>query len=332
MQTDAQPEPVKERHRCKHLVSRAEHRVGSKHLCAQRVKIQISQNDTLCCPGRAAGIEDRSGIIGISLHFILITAVMSQTHKLRPLENRGFLRNTLDLTAFGQHIADPDRTGQFVLDAGDNDVLHFCILADGLDLVIKLIERNDHDTAGHVQISLDLLFRGKRMDHVGNCADQIDRIHHVNGLRTVRHGDGNSIIRPDTEHTQGACTFIDLIDHMPVGDVLAHKVHRYGSWLFPGGLLDLFVDTAVKVFQRLRQIADTLKPGGLHCLRYRKDDLALFILCPCITHFKAFLHYLLFHSLYKSSSSRPGEKPDPIPSKRDLKSSMISPRSLSSRP
>ena len=80
----------------------------------------------------------------------------AELHELRPLEYRCVFRDLFYLAALGQHVSDPDRLCQLVLDAGDDDVLYLRVLTDGLDLMVELVESDDHDRARHVQIVLDL--------------------------------------------------------------------------------------------------------------------------------------------------------------------------------
>ena len=50
MYADSQAEAVEQRHGGKHLVTRAEHRVRGNDLLAQRIKIQIGEQDALVVP------------------------------------------------------------------------------------------------------------------------------------------------------------------------------------------------------------------------------------------------------------------------------------------
>ena len=100
----------------------------------------------------------------------------AETHEVRPLENRCLFRDLLDLAAFCKHVADPDRSGQLVSDARYDDILYLCVFADRLDLVIELIESDHHHGSGHVEVILYLFLSRKRMYHVGNCANKVDRV------------------------------------------------------------------------------------------------------------------------------------------------------------
>ena len=199
MDAHAKTEPVEQRHGSKHLVARPEHGVGRDDLLAQRVKVFIGQFNAFGSAGGAAGIQDHGGVVGFSLHPVSAVAEPGDLHEIVPADHGSILRDLLDLASFGEHVAGTDGTGKFILDGGDDDIDHLRVFADVLEFVIELIQRHGRHGFGFIQIELDLLFRGKRMDHVGDAAHHVDGIEHVNGLGTVGHGDGDPVTGTDAD-------------------------------------------------------------------------------------------------------------------------------------
>ena len=111
-----------------------------------------------------------------------MTAAFGELHEVLPGDDRGILGYLGDLVAFGDHVAGFQRLGQLVLDAGEDDVDDAGVLADSLDLAVELVQGDDGDTVGLVEIELDLLLARERMHHAGDTADEVDGVEHVDGL------------------------------------------------------------------------------------------------------------------------------------------------------
>ena len=285
MEAHSESEAVEERHRGKHLVAHLEHRIRSQYLSTKSVEVEVRQLDAFSGSSCAAGVENGSYIVRASLHSVLIAAVLAEAHEVRPLEHWRVSRDLLDLAAFCQHVSHLDRSCELVLDAGDDHVLHFRFLTDRLDLVVELVERNYHHRIRHVEVVLDLLLSRERVDHVRNCAYEVDRIEYVNSLRAIRHRYGDLFIFPDAENTERLRAEVDLVDHMLIRDVLAHEIERDVERMLLGGLLNLLINSAVEVFQCLRKISVALEPRRLHVLRDRIYYLVVFVKCPVVTNF-----------------------------------------------
>ena len=77
---------------------------------------------------------------------------------------------------------------------------------------------------GGVEVELDLLFRGERVDHVGDAADEVDGVEHHDGLRAVGHGDGDAVAGADAERFQALRAQLDVLHELFIGRALAHEV------------------------------------------------------------------------------------------------------------
>ena len=108
------------------------------------------------------------------------------------------------------------------------------------------------------------------MDHVGDSADQVDRIKHVDGLRAVRHGDCDLVAFPESDGLQRFRAVFDLLNQLPVGRGLSHKVKRDVIRILCGDLGDLVEHGTLEVFQIQRYVAHVIRPwpfrgNGFHC-------------------------------------------------------------------
>ena len=147
MNGDSQAETVEHRHHCQHLVSRAEHGVGGQHLGAQSIEVQVGQQDTLGDAGSAAGIEDDRHILSLFLRLIFPMISAAPAHKLVPAQDWGILGDLLHLPPLGEHVAGLDGLRQGILDRGQNDVVQIDVMADGLKLMVKLVQSDGEQGA-----------------------------------------------------------------------------------------------------------------------------------------------------------------------------------------
>ena len=98
------------------------------------------------------------------------------------------------------------------------------------------------------------------MDHVGHAADKIDRIEHINGLRTVGHGDGDAVARAHADGAQRLGALFDVFNQSRVVRRAAHKVkgHMVGETV--GNVFDRFKHGSPEVIQVCRNIAEVSVP------------------------------------------------------------------------
>ena len=259
----AEAEAVEERHGGEHLVAGVEHRVRRDDLLAERIEVLVRQHDALGRAGRAAGVEDDGGVVAGAPDGVIPEAGLAHVHEFLPADDRRVLRDLGDLAALGEHIARADGLAQLILDARDDDVDDLCVLADALELVVELVERDGGDALGLVEIELDLLLRREGMDHVRDAADEVDRVEHIDGLRAVGHGDGDLVARAHADGLEGAGALLDLLDHLGIGGGLAHEVERDVPWVPLGDQLECLKHRAVKIVQMQRHVAGVTRPRGL---------------------------------------------------------------------
>ena len=263
MDGNAQAEAMEHGHDCQHLIAGTEHRVGGDDLLTQRVEVEVGKQDPLGDAGGAAAVQDHGGILALLAGLVLPAVAVAHLYKILPADDGSVRRDLLHLAAFGEHIAHLDGLGKLILDAGDDDVVEvFHVLADSLELVVELVQRDGADAARFPEIKLDLLFAGKGMHHIGDAAHQVDRVEHDDGLRTVGHADGDLIPFPDADGLEGAGAQVDLLHEFFVGGGFAHKIVGHVIRILLGHLFDCFVHTALEIFQRSGDVAQVLEPGG----------------------------------------------------------------------
>ena len=259
----AQTEAVEDGHGGQHLVPGTEHGVGGDDLLPQRVKVLIGQDDALGGAGGAAGVEDDGGIVGGAADLVVIEAIAAHPHEFLPADDRGVFGNFLDLPPLCEHVTGLDGLRQRILDAGDDDVDHLGVLADGLEFIVELIEGDGGDAFGFVEIELNFLLSGQGMHHVGNAAHQIDGVEQVNGLRAVGHGDGDLVALPDANGFQCLGTGLHLLHQLLVGGGLAHEVKGNVIGVFFGNGLHSLKHGAFKIVKVHGHTAHGASPWGL---------------------------------------------------------------------
>ena len=259
----AQSEAVEQGHGGQHPVAGPEHGVGGDDLLAEGVEVAVGQHDALGGAGGAAGVEDHRRIVKTTLHpVVLIEAEPGHVHELLPADHRRVIGDLLDLAPLSQHIAGPDGAGQGVLHRGDDDVDDAGVLADMLELVIELVQRDGGGGLGFVEIEFDLLFRRQGMDHVGDGAHQIDGIEHVNGLGAVGHGDGDLVAGAHAQSLQALGAALDLLHHLSVCSGFAHEIEGNIVGILLGDAGHCFKHTALKIVQMHGHIAHIVFPRG----------------------------------------------------------------------
>ena len=263
MDAHAQTEAVEDGHGGQHLVPGTEHGVGGDDLLPQRVKVLIGQDDALGGAGGAAGVEDDGGIVGGAADLVVVEAAAAQALEFLPPDDRGVLGDFLDLPPLGEHVARLNGLRQGILDAGNDDVDHLGVLADGLEFVVELIESNGGDALGFVEIELDLLLGGQRMHHVGNAAHQIDGVEQINGLGAVGHGDGDLVALPDADGFQRLGTGFHLLHQLFVGGGLAHEVKGNVIGVLFGNGIHGLKHGAFKIVKVHGRAAHGASPRGL---------------------------------------------------------------------
>ena len=293
MDAYSESESVEKRHRSKHFISRTEHRIARNYLLRQCIEVEVGQNDSLGGSCGSPGVQDGCRIIGRAFYLILISAVASYPHEIRPLEHRSFSRDPCDLAPFCHHVSHFDRSCELIPDTGNDDILDLGVGTDRFDLVIELVERNYHDAARHVEIILDLLLRRQRVDHVGHRSDEVGRVQHIYSLRTVRHRDRDPVILPDAEDSQRPGTQVDLIDHILICNMLAHEIKSDRKRMLLRDLLDLLIHGAVEILKCERQVSPARFPWRLYSLRDREDYLFILIKSPVVS-----IHPYSFFPIY----------------------------------
>ena len=263
MDAHAETEAVEERHGREHLVPDAEHRVGSLDLLAEGVEVQVRQQDALGGAGGAAGVEDDRGIVRPACDLVIPEAGLAQAHELVPHDDGRVLGDLFDLAALGEHVAHAQRPGERVPDPGKDDVDDLGVLADGLELVVELIEGHDRDRLGLVEVEFQLLLAGQGVDHVADGADHVHGVEHVDGLRAVRHRDGDLVVFPHADGAQALGAFMDVLDHLPVGGGLAHEVEGDVVGVRLRHVLEHADHRALIVVQRRGDLAQAREPGLL---------------------------------------------------------------------
>ena len=209
----------------------------------------------------SAGIKDDGRILAAAFNLVVVEARAAQPHKIVPADDGSFLGDLFDLAPLGQHIARLERLGERVLDAGDDDVDDLSIAADIFKLMIELIECDRRYAFGFIEVKLDLLFRGERMDHVRDRADKVDRIEHIDRLRAVRQGDRHLVVFAHADGLERAGAFFDLADHLAIACRAAHESKGRAVGILLGGLLDRVEHRSFKIIQMQGDVLGMAIPG-----------------------------------------------------------------------
>ena len=202
MDAHAQTEAVEHGHDGQHLVARLEHGVGGDDLRAQRVEVQVGQQNALGHAGGSAAVENDGGIVGRAGH-PGIGDVLAQRHELLPAKAASVLGQLGNLAALSHGVAQLHHRLQAVLDAADHQRLELGrVAANAGELLIEHVHGDGRDGLGIVQIELDLALGGQGMDHVGDGADLVDGVEHDDGHRHVGQADGHALVGPDAAGLQ----------------------------------------------------------------------------------------------------------------------------------
>ena len=249
-------------HGGEHLVAGSEHGVGGDDLLRQGVEVQVGQQDALGLAGGAAGVQDHSRIIRFARNLIVPEAGFAQAAKFVPADDRRIFGDLLQLPSLGEHISGLERLGQGIPNAGDDDVHGAGVLADGLHLVVELIQSHHSDALGLVDVKLNLLFTGQGMHHVGDGADEIGGVKDVDGLRAVGHGDGHAVPLPNTDGAQALGAALDLLYHLLIGGGTPHKVKGNCVGILPCNALHSLVHGALEIIQMGGHVPQIFHPWG----------------------------------------------------------------------
>ena len=167
----------------------------------------------------------------------------------------------LDCVMLDGEVHDPQRI----------DFLHRYLLevahamADGIPVI--------GNAAGLTEIEFYLLLCRQRMYHICYTADKVDGIEHVYCLRTVRHGDGDSVALAHTYSTQRARAGMHHLDKVRIGLTSAHEVKGNGARIFACDSLDSLKHCTGKIVKMHRNSAEMSLPRSLdpnRCCGYFK--------------------------------------------------------------
>ena len=241
-------------------------------LLGEGVEVAVGEHDALGGAGSAAGVEDDGGVIVVPLYLVVVEAASGELHEVLPADDRSVFRYLRYLIALSDHVTGLQWLCQLVLDAGEDDVDDACILADGLYLAVELVKGDDRDAVGLIEVELYFLLARERMHHAGDSSDEVDGVEHVDGLRTVGHGDGHAVTLADADGLQGAGALLYLLDHPGVGGRLAHEIegHVLGPAGCDGG--DHVEHRALKVVQMHRHPLGEGIPRRLYGVVFRHID------------------------------------------------------------
>ena len=265
MNAHAETEAVEQRHRGEHLVAGAEHRVSGDYLLAERVEVEVGEQDALGGAGGAAGIKDCAAIIGLA-------GVLGQGHvlagagQIRP-EGIALLGQLGNLPgSLGHGVQHTQGEGQLVGDLGNNDLAVVIQLGqDFRHLPVELIQGQHGLGMGHIQVKSNFLGSGQGMDHVGDGSDAVQGIEAVQGLGGVGHTNGHPVALADAQLHQALGGPVDTLDKFFIGGSLAHKGIGQGLGIFLSGLRHHLIHGQTGIVQRGRCIAVVSPPGGGQC-------------------------------------------------------------------
>ena len=266
MDADAKAEAMEDRHDGEHLHAVDRREAGGRDgLKAERIEVHVGEQNALGGAGGAAGIEDGGTVVGIAQ--ILRqgkAALFAQAQELAPPHVTALFRGLGVFAAGGQCVADGEVRQELIFDFGDEE-LRTLVLQLGQDagnLGIELVEREDGLGMGEVEIELDLAGGGKRMDHVADRADAIERVERAERLGAVRHADGDAVALVDAEREERAGHVVDLLQELRERRLFAHELIGVVFRELVGRGLDHLIDGFRRVVKVMRRVAVVFQPGG----------------------------------------------------------------------
>ena len=111
-------------------------------------------------------------------------------------------------------------------------MLKLGIFNNRLNLRIGNIDAENDIGVGLSNIIFDLLLARERVNHVGNGADFIDCVEHINRLWCIWHTDCNVIALLGAESLQGGSDFIDFFNQLFVSDFSIKVLQSRIVWPF----------------------------------------------------------------------------------------------------
>ena len=175
------------------------------------VEIKVGENDTFRLAGGAAGVHDDGFIRGVDAGVRVTDKFTGFLQEFVPCNDvlRFF---DMILAAFGEFINDADDKVHRAGGRNYNDLFEISIFNNGLDFRIRNIDAKNDFRLSLIDIVFDFFFATKWMDHVGNSADFVDSIEHINSLRGIWHTDGNAVALFGANSFEGGGDFVDFFD------------------------------------------------------------------------------------------------------------------------
>lgn len=100
------------------------------------------------------------------------------------------------------------------------------------------------------------------MDHIGDGADTVAGVEHVDALRGIRHADGNPVSFADTHGEKGLRRQLNPGDELLIRRLLALELIGNVAWILSRGILHHFKNSLFRVLNRFRHITVKIQPGG----------------------------------------------------------------------
>ena len=276
MDADAQTKTVEDGHDGKHFVAGNDAVSGGASLHAQRVEVQIAQENSLRGSGGAAAVEDRGGIPGADRVLDRSGEAVSGLQEILPEQNQIVIGGDLcDLTVLRGPVSKLNGAGQRVADPGDDQLFDMDLVPDGVEFTVELVQRQRGDRLALVEVEGNLFLSGQGMDHICNAAHIVEGIKRHDRLRGVGHTDGHPVAGLHAHGPEHSCTALDLLDQLCIGGFDAEKVERHDVRPLLRALLHQVSHGAVWIFQMHRDTVHVGGPGGFYFTVHRESPLQL---------------------------------------------------------
>ena len=121
------------------------------------------------------------------------------------------------------------------------------------------------------------------MDHISHSSYKIDRVEHIDPLRTVRKSYRDTVPFPYSESLESLCALFDLANHLAIADASSHEYQSIHIRILLCCRFYCLKQSALGVLQMKRYVAEVLFPRRLYdCRRF------------CFSHFQMFRPFYSF--------------------------------------
>ena len=145
-----------------------------------------------------------------------------------------------------------DDANQEIHRAGGRDydnLLQIGVFDDIFYFGVGDINTEHHLGLGAVYIILNFLLGGEGVDHIGNSANFVDRVEHIDFFWGVGHTDSDTVTFLHADSLEGAGDFVNFFNKLPVGDFGVEIGDGGIVWPFTTGIINNIIEPTFGVIK-----------------------------------------------------------------------------------